>query len=61
MATPYKKLTIKIDLDMIPDFNKLLHQFDGVKGTDEEFAEYIMAVFLLNHSRNAGIDPAFDA
>jgi hypothetical protein len=61
MTRPYKKLTVKISLDMIPDFNKLLRQFDGIEGTDEEFAEYIMTVFLLNHSRNAGIDPDFDA
>jgi hypothetical protein len=61
MTRPYKKLIVKISLDMIPDFNKLLRQFDGIEGTDEEFAEYIMTVFLLNHSRNAGIDPDFDA
>jgi len=61
MTRPYKKVTVKISLDMIADFNKLLRQFDGIEGTDEEFAEYIMMVFLLNHSRNAGIDPAFEA
>ena len=61
MIRPYKQVTIKISLDMIPDFNKLLRQFDGPLGTDEEFADYIMTVFLLNHSRNAGIDPDFDA
>jgi len=61
MTTPYKKITIKIPLDLIPDFHKLLDQFDGVHGTDEEFADYIMTVFLLNHSRKARIDPDFDA
>jgi len=61
MTRPYKKVTVKISLDMISDFNKLLRQFDGIEGTDEEFAEYIMTVFLLNYSRNAGIDPAFEA
>lgn len=61
MIRPNRQVTVKISLDMIPDFNKLLRQFDGPQGTADEFAEYIMTVFLLNHSRNAGIDPAFDA
>jgi hypothetical protein len=55
------ELSVKLPLELIADFNKLRFQFNGVVGTDEEFAEYIMTVFLLNHSRNAGIDPAFEA
>lgn len=55
------EIAIKLPLELIGDFHKLRQQFNGVDGTDEEFAEYIMTVFLLNHSRNAGIDPAFDA
>jgi hypothetical protein len=55
------ELTVKLPLELIADFNKLCFQFNGADGTDEEFAEYIMTVFLLNHSRNAGIDPAFEA
>lgn len=55
------EIAVKLPLELIGDFNKLRHQFKGVDGTDEEFAEYIMTVFLLNHSRNAVIDPTFDA
>jgi hypothetical protein len=54
-------ISVKLPLELIADFNKLCFQFNGPDGTDEEFAEYIMTVFLLNHSRNAGIDPAFEA